>query len=155
MRTILAATLVIGLAAAAAHAAEPAADEFRRDFGLAIEGIASSYAYFDGKATRWADVSGLYAADLRGVTDRDQFVALLERVVEELYDPHAHLTVNLRRSPRLVPSGADLWAEWRDGEATVTQVRADSDAERAGIGAGAGAGEDPFVAAALRGLAKP
>jgi carboxyl-terminal processing protease len=36
----------------------------------------------------------------------------------------------------LVPSGTDLWAEWRDGRATITQVRSGSDAERAGIGHG-------------------
>ena len=75
----------------------------------------------------------LYSADLQRVTTRDEFVGLLERVLEELYDPHTQLTVNTATSPRLVPSGSDLWAEWRGGQAIVTQVRADSDAQRAGI----------------------
>ena len=72
-------------------------------------------------------------ADLHNVRTGEEFVALLERVVDELYDPHAHLTVNLQRSPRLVPSGTDLWAEWRGPEATITQVRDNSDAARAGL----------------------
>jgi C-terminal processing protease CtpA/Prc len=47
------------------------------------------------------------------------------------------LTVNTANSPRLVPSGADLWAEWQQGKAIVGQVRENSDAQRAGISVGA------------------
>jgi len=112
-------------------------NEFQQDFELATRRITAVYAYFDAKETRWNDVPALYAQDLRDVKSRDEFVALLERVVDELYDPHAQLTVNLERSPRLVPSGTDLWAEWREDKATITQVRDDSDAEHAGIGSGA------------------
>jgi C-terminal processing protease CtpA/Prc len=53
--------------------------------------------------------------------------------MEELFDPHAHLGVNTASSPRLVPSGTDLWAEWQDGRAILTEVRAGSEAERAGL----------------------
>jgi C-terminal processing protease CtpA/Prc len=112
-------------------------NEFQQDFEFATREIAATYAYLDMKATRWKDVPALYAADLRNVDNRDEFVALLERVIDELYDPHAQLNTNLARSPRLVPSGTDLWAEWLDGKATITQVRDDSDAERAGIRSGA------------------
>jgi C-terminal processing protease CtpA/Prc len=127
-------TFCAGVAALASLAAQTAG-EFQQDFDTAVRRIASSYAYFDIKATRWSDVAGLYGPDLGRVTTRDQFVNLLERLLDELYDPHAQLTVNLANSPRLVPSGADLWAAWEDGRATITQVRADSDAARAGIAA--------------------
>jgi C-terminal processing protease CtpA/Prc len=125
-------TLAIGITALSCLAAQTR-DEFRQDFDLAIRRIASMYAYFDLRATRWTDVPNLYGADLQRVTNRDEFVGLLERILDELYDPHAQLTVNLESSPRLVPSGTDLWAEWRGAQATITQVRTDSDAERAGI----------------------
>ena len=109
------------------------ANDFQHDFDVAIETVGATYAYFDEKATRWKDVPALYAADLRAVASRDEFIALLERVLDELYDPHAQLTVNLARSPRLVPSGTDLWAEWTTSGATITQVRDHSDAARAGL----------------------
>ena len=112
------------------------AEDFDHDFNVAVKQVALVYAYLDEKATRWEDMPALYAGDLRQVTTRDHFISLLERVVDELYDHHAHLTVNLETSPRLVPSGTDLWAEWRDGRATITQVRSGSEAERAGIGYG-------------------
>lgn len=108
-------------------------DEFRQDFNAAWRETTATYAYFDTKATSWADVPKLYENDLQRVTTRDEFVILLEHVLEELYDPHAQLTVNVATSPRLIPSGADLWAEWRNGEAVITDVRSDSDAQRAGI----------------------
>jgi carboxyl-terminal processing protease len=95
--------------------------------------VSENYAYFDAKATSWADVPKLYAGDLAKVRTRDDFVALLEHVVDELYDPHAQLNTNLATSPRLVPSGTDLWAEWRGDKAVITDVRAGSDAQKGGV----------------------
>lgn len=110
--------------------------DFQQDFEFATKAIAEEYAYFDAKATRWGDVPGLYAEQLRNVKTRNDFVALLEQVVDEIYDPHAQLNTNLPNSYRLVPSGTDLWAEWREAGAVVTQVRERSDAERAGLKVG-------------------
>jgi carboxyl-terminal processing protease len=128
--------LAVGIGGASCLIAQTP-NEFQQDFDVACTRIAATYAYFDVKATRWTDVPALYAADLRGVKSRDEFITLLERVLDELYDPHTQLTVNLERSPRLVPSGTDLWAEWWEGRATITQVRSSSDAERAGLKHGA------------------
>jgi C-terminal processing protease CtpA/Prc len=111
--------------------------EIQQDFEVAMTQIAANYAYWDAKATRWNDVPSLYAVQLRAVKSRDEFVALLEQVVDEIYDPHAQLNTNLARSFRLVPSGTDLWAQWLDGKAIITQVRDNSDAARAGIRTGA------------------
>lgn len=140
MRHIVAAVVAGGLALAGALPAasgSPTRADFEQDFDSAWKEVAATYAYFDDKATCWKDVPRLYASDLKRVATRDQFVALLERVIDELYDPHAQLTVNTRTSPRLVPSGTDLWAEWQGGEAVVVEVRAESDAQRSGIRPGA------------------
>src|SRR6185369_12114238 len=98
----LALTLLLSAARLSCFSAQTA-DDFQQDFNTAIQRIDAMYAYFDLKALKWAEISNLYSADIRGVTNRDQFVALLERVVDELYDPHAQLSVNLPNSPRLVP----------------------------------------------------
>ncbi len=137
---IVARVLAIGIAFTGQLSAAdqtPTKDDFIQDFDYASREIGSTYAYFDAKATSWSDVPRLYRADLQRVTTRDEFVGLLERVLDELYDPHAQLNVNTATSPRLVPSGSDLWAEWRGTLAIVTQVRPDSDAQRAGIKPGA------------------
>lgn len=116
---------------------EPAPAQINEDFAAFWSGVKSTYAYFDVKATRWDDVAALYEPDLRRIRSRQEFIELLESAIAELYDDHAHLTVNTARSPKLVPSGADLWAEWAGSAATVVDVRQGSDAERSGIGPGA------------------
>jgi C-terminal processing protease CtpA/Prc len=70
------------------------------------------------------------------VRSRNDFIALLERVLAELYDNHTSLSTNLRTSPRLVPTGLDLWAEWRKGRAVVTELRSGFSAEQAGLKVG-------------------
>jgi carboxyl-terminal processing protease len=128
---------LLALGAAAPEPPELPHDSFEEDFQTAWREIGSRYAYFDKKATRWNDVPRLYAPDLARVRSKREFIDLLERVTDELYDPHAQLTVNTPTSPRLVPSGTDLWAEWRAGDAVITEVREGSDALRAGIRPGA------------------
>jgi C-terminal processing protease CtpA/Prc len=110
-----------------------AATEFEEDFLFAHEHIAAAYAYFDAKSTRWREIPALYRSDVAAVTNRTDFVRVMERVVDELYDHHAQLKVNTASSPRLVPAQADLWAEWRGTKAIVVEVRDASDAARAGI----------------------
>lgn len=132
-RKLLKALLVGTFVSLGAVGAQPTDRGFDHDFATAWQEVASTYAYFDVKATRWSDIPLLYRADLAKVRSRNDFIGLLERVLDELYDPHAQLTVNTAASPRLVPSGADLWAEWRDEQAVITDVRAASDAERAAI----------------------
>jgi C-terminal processing protease CtpA/Prc len=133
MRRLLPAIAVIAAVSVSAAGQSSPIDDFKQDFDFAWRNIDSMYAYFDGKGISWSDVPSLYSADLASVRTRADFVALLEHVLDELYDSHAQLTVNLPTSPRLVPSGTDIWAEWRNQDAVITQVRNNSDAEMAGL----------------------
>src|SRR5690349_15129133 len=120
MRRVFAVTLLFSLPAMAQN--------YTADYDTLCSGIGSAYAYFDTKPLQWSQVCELYRADLGQVRNREQFVTLLEQVIDELYDPHSQLNTNTAKSYRLVPSGTDLWAEWRDGRALITQVRENSDA---------------------------
>jgi C-terminal processing protease CtpA/Prc len=115
----------------------PDARSMKEDVDALVRYVAENYAYLDQKSMKWSSVPQLYSEDLHGVTTMSAFVGVLERIVEELHDHHAHLTTNTAESPRLVPSGADMWAEWQNDHARVLEVRVGSDAERAGIRAGA------------------
>ncbi len=133
MRTLL---LVLFSTAALGADRSWTPQEFQADYEELCTQIGSTYAYFDTKALQWSHVCDLYRPDFAQVQNREQFVTSLEHVIDELYDPHAQLNTNTPKSYRLVPSGTDLWAEWRDGQAVITQVREKSDAARAGIRAG-------------------
>ncbi|MEO8259947.1 MAG: S41 family peptidase [Acidobacteriota bacterium] len=140
MRCIAAvlATLAIascGGAAPAQSGITPAAAQ--ADFDALWRDVDENYAYFKPRVTDWSAVPALYKSDLARVKTRSDLIALLERLLDELYDGHAQLTANTADSPRLVPSGADIWAEWQSGRAIVTEVRNGSDAQRSGIQPGA------------------
>lgn len=111
-------------------------EQFTSDFDYMWSNLRDNYAYFGKKETDWNKVQILYRPMVADVKSRSDFVSLLEKVLDELYDNHTSLSTNLRTSPRLVPSGLDLWAEWRDGRAVITQLRSGFSAEQSGLKAG-------------------
>lgn len=110
--------------------------QFAQDFDYLWTRLRDGYAYFDKKETDWEAVRKLYRPRAAAVGSKREFVTLLERVLEELYDPHTHLKVNTAASPRLIPTGLDVWAEWKGGRAFVTQLREGFSAEQAGLRVG-------------------
>jgi carboxyl-terminal processing protease len=111
-------------------------EQFAADFDFMWSSLRDNYVYFDKKETDWNRVRELYRPMLTRVKSRSDFVTLLERVLDELYDNHLSLNTNLNSSPRLVPTGLDVWAEWRDGRAVITQLRKGFSAEQAGLRVG-------------------
>lgn len=140
MPTVKLSTLVLLLCFLVEAVAAPQTNFTRQhydeDFGYLWRSISDEYAYFDQKQTDWNKVREIYRPRIGAVKTPGDFVALLESVLEELYDFHTHLNTNTAASPRLVPSGADIWAQWMKGRAIITEVRPDSAAEKAGIKVG-------------------
>ena len=137
VRALLAAVLLNGLVCPDSYSQEGVTPEqFTQDFDYLWSQLRDNYAYFDGKATDWDLVREVYRPRADGVRTKREFVTLLERVLEELYDPHTHLKVNTAGSPRLVPTGLDVWAEWENGKAVITQLRSGFSAEQAGLRVG-------------------
>lgn len=108
-------------------------EQFTSDFDYLWSSLRDNYCYFDKKETEWNKVRELYRPRLADVRVESDFVTLLERVLDELYDNHTSLNTNLRTSPRLVPTGLDVWAEWRNGRAVITQLRTGFSAEQSGL----------------------
>src|SRR5262245_23096459 len=81
------------------------ADQFTRDFDDLWVQLRDNYAYFDQKETDWSKVREVYRQKVAAVRDQNEFITFLERVLDELYDPHTHLKVNTNRSTRLIPTG--------------------------------------------------
>jgi C-terminal processing protease CtpA/Prc len=106
---------------------------YEADFDFLWETVRDNYAYWDVKATDWDKVRTHYRPQLDSVRNKGQFIMLLERLLRELYDHHAGLNTNTAASYRLVPTGADVWAVFRNGKALITAVRAGTGAARSGI----------------------
>lgn len=110
--------------------------QFSADFDFLWSSLRDNYTYFDKKETDWNKVRELYRPLLSGVKNRSDFVSLLESVLDELYDNHTSLNTSLKTSPRLIPTGLDVWAEWRRGRAVITQLRKGFSAAQAGLKVG-------------------
>ena len=134
--------LAVSLCTVSAQSAKASRDtkytpqELKADFDFFWQNVSDNYAYLDAKATDWNKVRDVYQVQLAEVQTRAQFITLLEHAVEELYDPHVSLNTNLPSSPRLVPTGADVWAEWHGDKAVVSEVKPGGSAEKGGLRAG-------------------
>jgi carboxyl-terminal processing protease len=136
-RLLLAAVLLSGIAPSVSQAQENLTPEqFTQDFDYLWSQLRDNYAYFDRKEIDWNRVREIYRPRAAAVGNKREFVALLEKVLDELYDPHTHLRINTSRSTRLIPTGLDVWAEWEDGKAIITQLRKGFSAEQAGLQVG-------------------
>jgi C-terminal processing protease CtpA/Prc len=131
----LMASALLAVQPVCAQSTSPTAIEERyaQDFDAAWTFVRDNYAYFHQKQTNWELVRTQLGARAKAAKSDREFIGVLETMLEQLYDSHAHLGVNTPDSPRLIPSATDVWAEHRDGSALITAVRADSQAERAGL----------------------
>ena len=109
------------------------AEQYEEDFDFLWKTFRTDYAYFDEKRTDWDRVNEIYRPAVRTISTKSEFVALLEKVLEELYDDHIHLNTHTPSSPNIVPSRTDVWAEWIDGRAIVTGIRPGFPAGAAGL----------------------
>ena len=127
-----------GLLALPAHGATPdprctPARAASTDFGVAAQALRSRMAYPPGGGLALASLLAPLEQAAPQVQDDRAELRLMERLVFALGDHHAHLSTNDALSPRLVPSGASLWAEERAGQLVLTEVRAGSAARAAGL----------------------
>ncbi len=129
---------MITAACAGAPATAPGdiAARYAADARAMCELVPKVYAYYATRAPHWAEACRQAQHQAALVTTPSQGTAVLEHLVDALWDPHASLGVNTDASPWLVPSGSDLWLEAQGTEALVTGVRRGGAADRAGIRVG-------------------
>jgi len=115
--------------------AGPSTGPYAADFDFYWQTIDDNFAYFDSERprARWRAVRAGYAPLATKVTSKNGLITLLEKANNELYNGHLTLNVNLNSSNRIVPTGADMWAEPERGGFVIRNVRAGYNADRAGI----------------------
>jgi len=111
----------------------PGADERAADIDWLITQIETRYAYLPERHLDLARMRALFGPEARAARTRDDLIHVVERVVAELHDDHVTLGTNTPSSPQLIPTGAELWAEMRDGRAVLVEVLPGSAAAKAGL----------------------
>ena len=103
------------------------------EFCALVEG---NYAYFAERSAHWSEACALAQQEAGKATDSAGRLAVLEQLIDALYDPHATLGANSATSPRLIPSGSDYKLVSTGGRVVVDGVRPGSGAARAGLQTG-------------------
>ncbi|MEL6727379.1 MAG: S41 family peptidase [Pseudomonadota bacterium] len=85
--------------------------------------VEKSYAYFDKVANYWSQSCERADLEARASGSSPPTLDVLERLLDDLHDPHASLNTNDETSPRLVPSGSDLAFSEIDGAFRVVGIR--------------------------------
>ena len=130
---LLLSSIVMGAACAAAPAGTPAADASASDFDRLLQLIDRDYVYLPDSGCDTRLLRERLRPSALAAKSGKELLPVLERAVECLHDNHATFNTNNDASTRLVPSGSQVWAQWQDGHAEVTQVRHASAAWAAGI----------------------
>src|SRR5450759_5365150 len=108
-------------------------NKFADDFLVFWTDVKDNYAYFDKKHTDWNKVKTVYLPQAENAKNKNELITVFENALEELYAIHFLLITILRSSPRLAPTGLDIWAEWINDKFIVTEVRKGFSADKAGV----------------------
>jgi C-terminal processing protease CtpA/Prc len=134
LKQLLFAASLFALAAASRAAGTFAgADDRVADIDWLITQIETRYAYLPERHLDLTKMRALFEPEARAAQTRGDFIHVVERVVAELHDDHVTLGTNTPSSPQLIPTGAELWAQMRDGRAVIVEVLPGSPAAKAGI----------------------
>jgi carboxyl-terminal processing protease len=109
------------------------ASPYKEDFNYFWNTIHDNYAYFNKKKIDWDKVKAIYAPQFDTVSSRNSFISVIEQVFYELYDHHCSLNTNTPLSRRLVPTGADIWAEYVNDRPVIAELRIGFGAEKSGM----------------------
>jgi C-terminal processing protease CtpA/Prc len=136
MKPFLISLLVITSVSLRAQPKTYTTQQYRQDFDYFWKTINEEYCYFDKKQTNWDSAKRIYGQAVDTVTTRNGFVSVIEQAIYELYDHHCNLNTNTDYSRRLVPTGTDIWAQYKNGIPVVIEVRKNSGADSNGVRAG-------------------
>ena len=95
--------------------------------------VPQKYAYYKSRESSWQQACEQAKTQGLTVVSKQDSLAVFEHLLDALYDSHASLGTNSGQSPRLTPSGSDLWLEWNGPDLPVIAIRSGGGANKAGI----------------------
>ncbi len=107
--------------------------DFKADILQTCNEIPNVYAYFNDRESIWNEACAKALVDIEQADSGRDFLIVLERLLDDLFDAHISLNTNSSQSPRLVPSGSDVWIGIDGSDYTVIGVRPETGAAQAGV----------------------
>lgn len=106
---------------------------YEKDFIEFWNDVNENYAYLDQQHIDWQKVKSIYMVEVKSITNDDDFIRFMEKVLNELHNGHISLNTNLSSSNRIIPSGMDLFVQKKGDQFMIVDIRKGSGADRAGL----------------------
>jgi carboxyl-terminal processing protease len=106
---------------------------YQKDFNEFLKIIDQNYAYLEKQSVYLSRIKEVYEPYLPNISAKDDFVRLLESVLNEFYNGHLSLSTNLNSSNNIIPSGSDLYVEKIKSKFIITDIRQNGGAESCGL----------------------
>lgn len=110
--------------------------KYQKDFLEFWNDINQNYAYLEQQNIDWQKVKEIYKPESAKISDDKQFISFLENVLNELYNGHSSLNVNLNSSNRIIPSGQDIFVKKINEKYLIYDLRKGFGAELSGLKTG-------------------
>lgn len=107
--------------------------KYQKDFIEFWTDINNNYAYLDQQKIDWKKVKEIYEPKTDNISNDYEFIQFLENVLNELYNGHSSLNVNLKTSNRLIPSGSDIYVEKLEDKFYIKDLRKGFGADLSGL----------------------
>ena len=108
-------------------------NKYQKDFEEFWSDINGNYAYLKEQNIDWKKVKEIYLPQAEKISSNSEFIQLLEKVLNELYNGHSSLNTNLNSSNRLIPSGQDIYVEKINSKFIITDLRKGFGADLSGL----------------------
>lgn len=109
---------------------------FIKDYNQYWNTVNDYFAYFDTRKTNWNKVKEIYQPIVDTITNTNDFITILEKNNNELYNGHIGLNKNTPASSKLIPTSTDIWAIYENGKFYIESIRENSKIEKTDLKVG-------------------
>lgn len=107
--------------------------KYQKDFIEFWTDIHNHYAYLEQQKIDWKKVREIYEPKCEKISNDDEFIQLLEDILNELHNGHSSLNTNLNTSNRIIPSGSDMRVEKSGNKFYIQDLRKGFGADLSGL----------------------
>ena len=107
--------------------------EYETDFNIFLNDYEQYFGYLEDREIDIDRIRNYYQDDVKAVGSKDEFISLMEIVINEFYNGHISLNTSISSSNNIIPTGADIYAV-KDGQKYfISDLRKGFPAETTGL----------------------
>ena len=107
--------------------------EYETDFNNFLNDYEQYFGYLEDREIDIDRIRNYYQDDVKAVGSKDEFISLMEIVINEFYNGHISLNTSISSSNNIIPTGADIYALKDEQKYFISDLRKGFPAETTGL----------------------